>query len=149
MRLHQMTARGYAMAIGVGVATAMILSLIMLPVYQAGVMPISRPLALAFAQRLFGDVPFMMGQLFHTLYVTFWSVVYLLVFKQSTLFNALLLALGLWLLVLVFFFPAVGWGLMGLAVGPLLIVASFISHLLFAIILWGLSRLAFPRLADA
>lgn len=129
MRLQQMTARGYAKAISVGLATAIILSLIMLPANQAGFMPMPRPLSLAFAQLLFGDVPLAVGLLFHTLYVTFWSVVYLLVFKQPTFLNALWLALGLWLLVLVLFFPIVGWGLMGLAVGPMLVVAALLPHL--------------------
>lgn len=149
MRLQKMTARGYVSAIGVGIATAAILSLIMVPANQAGFTPMPRPLALAFAQLLFGDVSFAVGLLFHTLYVSFWSVVYLLMFKQPTFLNALWLALGLWLLVLVFFFPIVGWGLLGLAVGPGLMVASLITHLLFAIVLWGLSRLAFTRMAHA
>ena len=142
-----MTAKGYAKAIGVGIASAIILSLIMLPANQAGIMPMPRPLSLAFAQELLGDVPLAVGLLFHTLYVTFWSVVYLLVFKQPTFLNALWLALGLWLLVLVLFFPIVGWGLLGMAVGPMLIVASLLPHLLYAIVLWGLSRLAFPQAA--
>jgi hypothetical protein len=41
------------------------------------------------------------------------------------------------------FFPVVGWGFLGLAVGPKLIVASLVPHLLFAIVLWGLCRFAF------
>jgi hypothetical protein len=146
MRLRKITARGYAKAIGVGIATAVILALIMAPANQ-GLMAMPRPLALAFAQLLFGDVPLAVGPLLHTLYVTFWSVVYLLVFKQPTFFNALLLALGLWLLVLVVFFPIVGWGLMGRAVGPMLMISSLIGHLLFAVVLWGLTRLLFARMA--
>lgn len=47
------------------------------------------------------------------------------------------------MLVLVVFFPVVGWGILGLAVSPKLIVASLVPHLLFAVFLWGLCRLAF------
>lgn len=143
MRRRQMTAKEYAKAIGVGIATAIILSLIIVPANQAGILSMPRPLPLAFAQLLFGDVPWVVGLLFHVLYVTLWSVVYLAVFSQPKFFNALWLALGLWLLVLLLFFPLIGWGLMGLAVGPMLVLAALIPHLLFAIILWGLSRWAF------
>lgn len=63
--------------------------------------------------------------------------------------NALMLGLGLWILVLVVFFPIVGWGFLGLAISPKLIVASLIPHLLFALFLWGLCRVAFkPRAAE-
>ena len=145
MTHRQMTAKDYGKAIGVGIATAIILSLIIVPANQAGFLPMPRPLSLAFAQLLFGDVPLVVGLLFHLLYVTFWSVIYLRVFTQPTFFNALYLAVGLWLLVLVLFFPIIGWGLFGLAVGPMLMVAALIPHLLFAIVLWGLSRFTFVR----
>jgi len=45
--------------------------------------------------------------------------------------------------VLVVFFPIIGWGFLGLAVSPKLIVASLIPHLLFAVFLWGLGRTMF------
>ncbi len=80
--------------------------------------------------------------------MTFWSVVYVAVFEQRTFLNALWLALGLWLVVLVFFFPIVGWGFFGLAVSPKLIVASLVPHVLFAIVLWGICRWAFPASAQ-
>jgi hypothetical protein len=53
------------------------------------------------------------------------------------------LGVALWLFVLIFFFPVVGWGFLGLAVGPKLIVGAAIPHLLFAFVLWGLCRVAF------
>jgi hypothetical protein len=55
------------------------------------------------------------------------------------------LAIALWVLVLVFFFPVVGWGFFGVAVTPKLIVGAAVPHLLFAIFLWGLCRWAFVR----
>lgn len=148
MLLRQMTSKGYGKAIGVGIATALILSIIMIPAFKAGISPQPKPLGLAFAQVLLGQVPLPVGILFHIAYVTFWSVVYITVFKRRTFLNALWLALGLWLIVLVIFFPLVGWGIFGLAVSPKLIVASLIPHILFAIILWGISRWAFPMHGD-
>lgn len=144
MRSQLVTTKDYAKAIGVGVATAVILSFIIVPAFKAGISPLPKPLGLAFAQVVLGKVPLPVGLLFHVAYVTFWSVVYVALFERRTFLNAFWLALGLWAVVLVFFFPVVGWGFLGLAVSPKLAVASLVPHLLFALVLWGLSRWAFP-----
>lgn len=143
MSLQQMTSKDYGKAVGVGVATATILSLVMVPAAKAGLSPMPKPLGLAFAQVLLGEVPLPVGLLFHILYVTLWSVIFVAVFKSRTFVNALGLGLGLWVLVLVIFFPVVGWGFLGLSVGPKLIVGSLVPHVLFAVVLWGLCRLVF------
>lgn len=132
----------------------MLLSLIMVPAYMDGISPMPKPLGLAFAQLLLGPVPLPVGLLFHVMYVTFWSVVFVLLFERRTFLNALWLGLGLWLLVLFVFFPQTGWGVFGLAISPMLIVASLVLHILFALFLWVLGRWAFPvnrqeRLVDA
>jgi hypothetical protein len=49
----------------------------------------------------------------------------------------------LWALALVVFFPFIGWGFLGLAVSPKLIVVALISHILFALILWALAQWTF------
>ncbi|MEX1276559.1 MAG: hypothetical protein WEE20_11535 [Bacteroidota bacterium] len=144
MTLQQITRKDYAKAVGVGIATAVILSLIMVPTSKAGISPLPKPLGLAFAQVLLGEVPLPVGLLFDVAYVTFWSVAYVVLFERRTFLNALWLAPALWALVLVIFFPVVGWGFLGLAVSPNLIVASLVPHVLFAVILWGLCRWAFP-----
>ena len=144
MILQQMKAKDYAKAIGVGIGTGVLLSLIMIPATRAGISPMPKPLGLAFAQLLLGKVPLPVGILFHIAYVTIWSVIYVIAFQRRTFLNALWLALGLWALVLIMFYPLVGWGFFGLAVSPVLIVASLLLHILFAIFLWSLSRLAFP-----
>lgn len=144
MGLQQMTPKDYAKAVGTGIATAVILSLVMVPAFKAGISPLPAPLGLAFARVVLGDVPLPVGLLFHVLYVTFWSVLYVVFFNRRTLLNALWLALGLWVAVLVIFFPVVGWGFFGLSVGPKLAVASLVPHLLFGIVLWGLCRRIFP-----
>ena len=90
------------------------------------------------------ELPLPVGLLFHVAYVTFWSVAFVVLFRNSLSFaKALLLALVLWTGVLVVFFPVVGWGFLGLGIGPKLIVASLVPHLLFAAFLWGLCRLLF------
>ncbi len=149
MRFPALSLKDLAKAIGVGVAAAVLLSAVMVPAFKLGVSPLPKPLGLAFAETLLGrTLPLPVGLLFHVVYVTFWAVIYVAVFRaRRTLVNALFLGLVLWLIVLVVFFPVVGWGFLGLGVGPKLIVASLVPHLLFAVFLWGLCRFAFRNRA--
>ncbi len=151
MRSPALSLKDLAKAIGVGVATAVLLSAVMVPAFKLGVSPLPKPLGLAFAETLLGrTLPLPVGLLFHVVYVTFWAVIYVVVFRaRRTLVSALLLGLVLWLVVLVVFFPVVGWGFLGLGVGPKLIVASLVPHLLFAVFLWGLCRFVFRNRAGA
>ncbi len=151
MRFPALSLKDLAKAIGVGVAAAVLLSAVMVPAFQLGVSPLPKPLGLAFAETLLGrTLPLPVGLLVHIVYVTFWAVIYVVVFRaRRTLVSALLLGLVLWLIVLIVFFPVVGWGFLGLSVGPKLIVASLVPHLLFAVFLWGLCRFVFRNRAGA
>lgn len=144
MQIHSLTGWEYAKAIGIGIVAAVLLSIIAVTGMRTGMSPMPQPLGLAFAQTLLGPVPLPVGLAFHVVYVTFWTVVYVVLFRESlTFLNALGLGLFLWVLVLVIFFPIVGWGFLGLNEGPQLIVASLVPHLLFALFIWGLARLTF------
>ncbi len=145
MRIHTLPPREWLKAVGVGVVTAILLSAVMVPALKLGVSPLPKPLGLAFAETVLGRaLPLPVGLLFHVVYVTFWSVAYVALLRDRlSLRNALLLGLALWVVVLVVFFPVVGWGFLGPEVSPKLIVASLIPHLLFAVFLWGLCRIAF------
>jgi hypothetical protein len=151
MRLQRLSAPDLLKAIGIGVATAVLLSAVMIPLFRVGLSPLPKPLGLAFAETVLGrSLPLPVGLLFHLAYVTAWSVVYVALFRPALTFgNALLLGLFLWLLVLFVFFPIVGWGVLGFAVTPKLIVAALVPHLLFALFLWGLSRLGFRQAPEA
>src|SRR3546814_19431988 len=103
--------------------------------------PFPEPPSLAFAQTVIGrDLPLPVGLLFHTVYVTFWVAIFVRYFPRRDILTALGLAAGLWLVILVVFFPIVGWGFAGLAVSPKLIPASFVPHLLFGLLLWALDK---------
>jgi hypothetical protein len=132
-----------AKAVGIGVTAAIILAVLNVIALHSQVSPLPKPLGLAFAETVFGrTLPLPIGLLFHVAWVTFFSVLYTVLWPQAlTLRNALLLAAALWLLVLLVFFPVVGWGFFGLAISPGLIVQATVSHLLFALILWSLVRL--------
>ncbi|MBB3229454.1 hypothetical protein [Halomonas stenophila] len=128
-------------AIGIGIAVSVLTAIVMVTLLKTGVSPFPKPPSLAFAETLLGrTLPMPVGLLFHTVYVTFWSVVFVRYFPRKTLLTALGLAAVLWVVILVVFFPVVGWGLAGLAIGPQLIPASALPHLLFGLLLWGLDR---------
>ena len=145
MRLQKLPILELAKAGGVGVVTALLLSAVMVPAMKFGLSPMPKPLALAFAETVLARaLPLPVGLLFHVLYVAFWSIVYVSLFRDSlSLIKALALAGLLWIAVLLIFFPVVGWGLLGLTVSPKLIVASLVPHVLFAVFLWGLCRVVF------
>ena len=145
MQIHRLSPKEALKALGIGVLTAVLLSAIMVPAFELGIAPLPEPPSLALAKLLLGaDVPLPVGLLFHVAYVTFWSVVYVSVFRDRlTFLNALWLGLALWVVILVVFFPLLGWGFFGLAISPKLIPASLVPHLLFAVVLWGLCRWGF------
>ena len=147
MQIHRLSPKESLKAVGIGVLTALLLSAIMVPAFKFGIAPMPKQPALAFAQMLLGpEVPLPVGLLLHVAYVTFWAVVYVALFwDRLTFLNALWLGLALWVVILVFFFPLLGWGFLGLAVSPKLIPASLVPHVLFAVFLWGLCRVGFKK----
>ena len=134
-----------ARGVGLGLANGVLLSLIMVPAFLAGIPPMPEPPSLAFAETLLGEgVPLPVGLLFHLVYVTFWSAVWVAWdHPRLRLATAAGLAAALWIVALLVFFPINGWGLLGLGVSPKLIPAALVPHVLFALFLWGLARLFF------
>ncbi len=150
MRMHILAPKELLKAAGAGIVTAVALSAVMVPAFKLGISPLPKPLGLAFAETLLGArLPLPVGLLFHVVYVTAWTIVYVALFRDRLIFrNALLLGFILWVVVLVVIFPVVGWGFLGLGIGPKLIVASLVPHVLFAVFLWGSCRFAFRPTAD-
>ncbi len=145
MEWHALDGRDWAKAIGVGVAVSILTATFMAAGIKSGVSPLPKSLGLAFAETVLGrTLPLPVGLLFHTVWTTAFSVLYVILFRDAlTFMRALWLAIALWLLVLVFFFPFVGWGFFGFAVSPKMIAGAAVPHLLFAIFLWGLCRWVF------
>ncbi|MCX2721003.1 hypothetical protein [Roseibium salinum] len=130
--------RSWSRAVGIGILVSILTAVVMLALTAAGMSPFPKPPSLAFAETvLMRSLPLPVGLLFHTVYVTFWCVVYVRYFPKRDIWTALLLAAALWVIILVAFFPIVGWGFAGLSVSPRLIVASFVPHLLFGLLLWA------------
>jgi len=145
MRLYMLPISELAKAGGVGVVTALLLTGVMVTAMKFGLSPMPKPLGLAFAETVLGRaLPLPVGLLFHILYVAFWSIAYVSLFRDTlSLTNALVLGGFLWIAVLLIFFPVVGWGFLGITVSPKLIVASLVPHVLFAVFLWGLCQVVF------
>lgn len=134
-------ARSWLRAVGIGILVSILTAAVMLALISTGMSPFPKPPSLAFAETVLGrPLPLPVGLLFHTVYVTFWSVIYVQYFPRRDIWTALGLAAVLWIVILVVFFPIVGWGLAGLSISPKLIVASFVPHLLFGLLLWGLDK---------
>ncbi len=128
-------------AIIIGLAVSVLTAIFMIIMMKAGIAPFPKPPSLAFAQTLIGHpLPLPVGLLFHTAYVTFWSVLYLKFFGNNSLAKALGLAGVLWIVILTVFFPIIGWGIAGTGISPKLIPASFVPHLLFGLLLWGIAK---------
>lgn len=145
MQVHQLSPREWAKAAGTGIANGLLLSAVMVPLNLAGISPFPKPVGLAFAETLLGGpLPLPLGLAFHLVWVTFWSMAFVAVWRDRlTLGRALILAAVLWVGALVVFFPVIGWGVLGLGIGPQLMLAAAVPHLLFGLFLWGLCRVAF------
>lgn len=145
MRFHKLPISELAKSGGVGVLTALLLTAVMVPAMKFGLSPMPKALGLAFAETVLGrPLPPPVGLLFHTAYIAFWSIIFVGLWRDGlSLSKAFLLGDVLWIAVLVVFFPVVGWGFLGLAISPKLIVASFVPHVLFAVFLWGSCRVVF------
>ncbi|MBI3127788.1 MAG: hypothetical protein HYZ11_09310 [Candidatus Tectomicrobia bacterium] len=147
MRIHRLEGREIGKALAVGVLVSLILSAVMVPAFALGLAPMPKQPSLAFAETLLGrPLPLPVGLLFHVAYLTFWTLAFVVLFRDNLSFwNALALSLFLWVVILVVFFPFMGWGFLGLGVSPKLIPASLVPHVLYAVVLWGLCRWAFAR----
>lgn len=145
MKVHALDGHDWMRAIGVGIGVSVLTAAFMVITMKVGVSPLPKSLGLAFAETVLSrTLPLPVGLLFHTFWVTAFAVLYVLLFRDALTFaRALTLGTALWLLVLVFFFPVVGWGFLGLAIGPRIIIGSAIPHFLFAFFLWGLCWWAF------
>jgi len=135
-------------ALGLGIAVALILSAVGAAARQSGLTPLPAPVALVFAESLFGgaSLPPAVGILFHTVWVTVMTAGFVAASREAlTLPRALGFALALWILALVVFFPIIGWGVAGLAIGPQLIVGALVPHLIYGLLLGGGAKLLFGR----
>lgn len=148
MTTSQRRTASWPSAIGIGIVISILTSLFMVSLQKTGVSPLPKPLALALVHAISGkSLPLPAGLLLHTIYVTFWSVIFVRYFPRRNFWTAMALALFLWLIVLVIIFPIVGWGIAGLSISTMVIPASLMPHILFGILLWALDWFCYVRTA--
>ena len=140
-----MTVSDALKALGAGVLAGLVLSGLVVAAFRTGISPLPKPLCVAFMEAaLHQPLALASGLASNVLWVAFWSFYYVFVFwRDLTLIGAFGFALILWLLVISFFFPAVGWGFFGRKLGPLAIVDATVSHFLFALVIWGVNLWVF------
>lgn len=94
--------RSWLRAIGIGILVSALTAAVMLALTAAGVSPFPKPPSLAFAETVVGRaLPLPIGLLFHTVYVTFWSVIFVRCLPRRDVWAALGLAALLWIVILV------------------------------------------------
>ena len=100
MHIHKLGSREWGKTIAVGLGVAVLTAAIMAAGLKSGVSPLPKPLGLAFAERLIGaTLPLPVGLLFHTAWVTFFTAVYVALFRDAlTFMRAFWLAAALWVL---------------------------------------------------
>jgi hypothetical protein len=70
-------------------AVAVFTAAFMAAAFKSGVSPLPQPLGLAFAEAIFGvSLPLAVGLLFHTAWVTLFSVIYVVLFRDALTFAA-------------------------------------------------------------
>jgi hypothetical protein len=131
--------------LGAGVLAGLLLSGLIAAAAVTKVTLVPKPLCVAFMEAaLHRPVTLAAGVAFNIVWVAFWSFFYVFLFwKGLPLAGAVGLAVTLWLLSMVFFFPAVGWGYFGMKLGARAGIDSMISYAVFAAVIWSLNRLLF------
>lgn len=141
----QFTSKNVVKVILIGIISGVLLAVIQSVTHKVGISPIPKPVSLVFADKLLGvKLSLPIGLSFHVAYITFWSGVIVAVFRKKLTFMKIFwTALFMWLILLTVFFPFIGWGIFGAAVGPKVVVAALVLHLLFAVFTWALCKWVF------
>ncbi len=97
----------------VGAGGSLVMALVMFPAIQAGVAPFNLPPSAALLERLGLNVG-PLALVAHFGYGIFWSIVFVALFgERADVKRALGLAATLWLILMVIYSPAIGWGVFG------------------------------------
>ena len=135
---------GLSKALLAGLATALATVMAILPLFWFDVILMPEPPSQAFAEKLLGPVPAVVGVLFHIAYVTLVASGFLVaVHPRPRIWAIAGWSLGLWCIAMVSFFPIIGWGVAGGSVPSSVAMGALGPHLMFGIFLWGFSRLIF------
>jgi hypothetical protein len=118
-----------------GVVATLAMSTLLLAATAIGLSPAPRPVYEAVVALVLGDLPaavlLFSGLAAHFVYGGAVGAVVAGVVPRVTPGHGLAVGLGLWLLSGVLVLPALGWGLLGLAIGPALVAGNLLTHLVY------------------
>ncbi len=87
MKWRPLSGNELARSIGIGIAVSVLTAAFMAATMRAGVSPLPKALGLAFAETVLGrPLPLPVGVLFHTAWVTAFSVIYVGLFREELTF---------------------------------------------------------------
>src|SRR3954468_11223726 len=91
VKVNTLDRHDWVKAIGVGIGVSALTAAFMIATMKVGVSPLPKSLGLAFAETALGrTLPLPVGLLFHTVWVTSFSVLYVVLFRDAlTLMRAL------------------------------------------------------------
>lgn len=118
-----------------GIAT-LAMSVPMVLGMATGVAPMPKPIPVAIIGTLFGDgIPkpllMLLAVATHISYGAFWGAVLARITPNVTVWKGVGLGIFLWLIMQLAVLPFLGWGVFGMAVTPMIAVATLILHLIY------------------
>ena len=145
-----MDAKRLAGGFGWGLVATLAMSVLMIIGYATGVAPMPKPIPGALVSKVMIGVlglgipqaaTMVLAVASHFTYGGFWGAVLAASTQRATIWKGLVLGIFLWLLMQIAVFPFLGWGFFGVAITPLISVATLILHLVYGATLgWLLDR---------
>ncbi len=144
--------RRVATGFGWGVVATLAMSVLMILGVFTGIAPMPRPIPEAIvggvvSNVLGGGVPkpliMILAVASHFGYGGFWGAVLAILTRPVTIWKGIGLGIFLWFIMQIVVLPLLGWGFFGVAITPLIAVATLILHLIYGATLgWLLDRKA-------
>jgi hypothetical protein len=135
-----METRRLAAGFGWGLVATLAMSILMIIAVATGLSPMPKPIPAAMVGKVVGGVVregipqpaiVALAVASHFVYGGFWGAVLAALTRPVTLWKGIGLGVILWLIMQLAVLPFLGWGLFGLAITPLIAVATLVLHLAY------------------
>jgi hypothetical protein len=147
MEVQDITFKTYGKAFVIGILGSLVMFVLMQLSMSQGAAPFQLPPSAALLKSI-GIPPKPLAFIGHFFYGGFWSIIFILLFQEAiSIGKGILLAIGLWLVLMLIYSPIIGWGLFGtanteqlpealqLASTPKYIIATLVLHLIYGLII--------------
>ena len=135
-----MDGKRLAIGFGWGLVATLAMSILMIIAVATGLSPMPKPIPAAMVGKVMGGVVgegipqpaiVALAVASHFAYGGFWGAVLAALTRPVTLWKGIGLGVILWLIMQLAVLPFLGWGLFGLAITPLIAVATLVLHLVY------------------